>query len=149
MKEQLTSIISFYIKNEIFAFDTLKVRNILEYCVPTRVPNAKDYVLGVINLHGNIFPVADLRIMMGVENIENSIDTSIIVVSSDGKSNSLIGLVVDSVKEVFDLDQTHNIQDSVLNGNTGLVNSFIGSIQLDDEYFHLIDLDETVQVIEN
>ncbi len=144
----MTSIISFLINGEVFAFDTLKVRNILEFDKVTWVPNTKDYLLGVINLHGNIIPIADLRIMMGSQAIENSQDTAVIVVSEDDKNDSLIGLVVDGVKEVFDLDEA-DIKESVMNGNTGLVHSFAGSIYKNDEFIHIIDLVEVVQEIEN
>jgi purine-binding chemotaxis protein CheW len=144
----MTSIISFLINGEVFAFDTLKVRNILEFDKVTWVPNTKDYLLGVINLHGNIIPIADLRMMMGAQMIENQQDTAVIVVSDDDKNDSLIGLVVDGVKEVFDLDEAE-IKESVMNGNTGLVHSFVGSIFKNDEFIHIIDLVEVVQEIEN
>ncbi|MCU4163240.1 chemotaxis protein CheW [Carboxylicivirga caseinilyticus] len=148
MKDQITSLISFYVNKEVFAFDTLKVRNILEFGKITWVPNTKDYILGVMNLHGNIFPVADLRVMMATEHIENTADTSIIVVSSDGKNDSLIGIVVDGVKEVFDIDGLE-INESVYHGNSGFVNSFLGTIHKNEEFVHIIDLDETVMEIEN
>ncbi len=147
MKEQMTSIISFLINKEVFAFDTLKVRNILEFDKVTWVPNTKDYLLGVINLHGNIIPIADMRVMMGIENIENGQDTAVIVVSDDDKKDSLLGLVVDGVKEVFDLDESE-IKESVINGNTGLVHSFTGSLHKNEEFIHIIDLTEVVQEIE-
>jgi len=147
MKEQMSSIISFFINKEVFAFDTLKVRNILEFDKVTWVPNTKDYLLGVINLHGNIIPIADLRLMMGVSNIENSQDTAIIVVSNDDKKESLIGLIVDGVKEVFDVEDSE-FNESVINGNTGLVHSFTGSIRKNDDFIHIIDLDEVVLEIE-
>ncbi|MCG8580744.1 MAG: chemotaxis protein CheW [Bacteroidales bacterium] len=147
MKEQMTSIISFLINKEVFAFDTLKVRNILEFDKVTWVPNTKDYLIGVINLHGNIIPIADLRMMMGMENIENGQDTAVIVVSDDDKTDSLIGFVVDGVKEVFDLDESE-LKESVINGNTGLVHSFTGSIHKNEEFIHIIELSEVVQEIE-
>lgn len=147
MKEQMTSIISFLINKEIFAFDTLKVRNILELDKVTWIPNTKEYILGVINLHGNIIPITDLRMMMGVENIENAQDTAVIVVSEDDKTDSLIGFVVDGVKEVFDINEGE-LKESVINGNTGLIHSFAGSIRKNDEFIHIIDLVEVVQEIE-
>jgi purine-binding chemotaxis protein CheW len=147
MKEQITSIISFLINKEVFAFDTLKVRNILEFDKVTWVPNTKNYLIGVINLHGNIIPIADLRMMMGMENIENGQDTAVIVVSEDDKTDSLIGFVVDGVKEVFDLDVSE-LKESVINGNTGLIHTFTGNILKDDEFIHIIELSEVVQEIE-
>ncbi len=148
MKDQFTSLISFYVNKEVFAFDTLKVRNILEFGKITWVPNVKDYLLGVINLHGNIIPIADLRVMMQMENIENTNDTAVIVVSNDDKAGSLIGIVVDSVNEVFDTEGLE-VQESVFNGNTGVISSFLGSIHRNEEFVHIIDLDETVKEIEN
>ncbi len=147
MKDQITSLISFNINKEVFAFDTLKVRNILEFGKITWVPNTKKYLLGVINLHGNIIPVADLRVMMDNEDIQDTSDTSIIVVSNDGKNSSLIGLVVDEVKEVFDL-QGHEIRESVYNGSKGQVNTFLGTIHKNDEFVHIVDLEEVVHEIE-
>ncbi len=147
MKEQMTSLISFYINKEVFAFDTLKVRNILEFGQYTNVPNVKEYLLGVINLHGNIIPIADLRVMMGVDVIENTQDTAIIVVSDDGKTDSLIGFVVDGVKEVFDMDLA-TLQESVFNGNSGIINTFIGSVYRGEDFIHVIDLVECVQEVE-
>ncbi|WP_439182004.1 chemotaxis protein CheW [Carboxylicivirga taeanensis] len=144
----MTSIISFLINGEAFAFDTLKVRNILEFDKVTWVPNTKDYLLGVINLHGNIIPIADLRVMMEAKDIENTQDTAVIVVSDNDKTESLIGLVVDGVKEVFDLEESE-LRESVINGNTGLVHTFVGSIYKNDEFIHIIDLTEVVQEIEN
>lgn len=147
MKDQITSLISFDINKEVFAFDTLKVRNILEFGKITWVPNTKKYMLGVINLHGNIIPVADIRVMMDGIDIEDTSDTSIIVVSNDGKNDSLIGLVVDEVKEVFDLEGME-VRESVYNGNKGKISTFLGTIHKNDEFVHIIDLDEVVQEIE-
>lgn len=148
MTDKPISIISFNINKEVFALDTLKVQNILELSEYTHVPNSKDYLLGVINLHGNIFPIADLRKMMGVKTIENTIDTSIIVISNDGKAESLIGLVVDSVQEVFDLHSESKIEESIISGSTGLVKSFIGTVKHNNEFVNIIDIDEMVKEIE-
>ncbi len=142
------SIISFYINNEVFAIDTLKVQNILELKTYTKVPNSKEYLLGVINLHGNIFPIADLRMMMKLKDFENTVDTSIIVISNDGKPESMIGLVVDSVKEVFDLSAETKLEEPVISGSTGLINSFIGTIKHNEDFVHIIDINDMVKEIE-
>ena len=139
------SIISFYINNEVFAIDTLKVQNILELKTYTKVPNSKEYLLGVINLHGNIFPIADLRMMMKLKDFENTVDTSIIVISNDGKPESMIGLVVDSVKEVFDLSAETKLEEPVISGSTGLINSFIGTIKHNEDFVHIIYINDMVK----
>ena len=101
MSEQLESLISFRIGQEHFAFDTFKVRSILEMSHITKVPNTKSYLLGIVNLHGNIIPVVDFRMMLGVEVVDDTSDTSIVVTSVDGNNDSYIGYVVDQVDEVF------------------------------------------------
>ena len=147
MNKQLSSIISFSINSETFALDALRVRNILEVGEITWVPNTKDYILGVINLHGNIIPVADGRKMLGIEEKLDSRERAIIVVSDDDKNESLIGIVVDGVKEVFEVAMDE-IEESIINNNVGLVHTFTGSYRSGDEFVHIIDLNELVQEFE-
>ena len=149
--KQLTSILSFFIKEELFAFDTDAVRNILELGTITNVPNTKDYFIGVINLHGNIIPVVDLRKIMGIENPENNKDTIIIVLSFNGQAGSFIGMVVDGVKEVFTLNEESALQDTIIGTakDTLLDISFKGTLRIDKEFIHIINLDELMIEIEN
>ncbi len=149
--KQLTSILSFFIKEELFAFDTDAVRNILELGTITNVPNTKDYFIGVINLHGNIIPVVDLRKIMGIENPENNKDTVIVVLSFDGQAGSFIGMVVDGVKEVFTLNEESALQDTIIGTakDTLLDISFKGTLRIDKEFIHIINLDELMIEIEN
>jgi purine-binding chemotaxis protein CheW len=149
--KQLTSILSFFIKEELFAFDTDAVRNILELGTITNVPNTKDYFIGVINLHGNIIPVVDLREIMGIKNPENNKDTVIIVLSFDGQAGSFIGMVVDGVKEVFTLNEESALQDTIIGAakDTLLDISFTGTLRIDKEFIHIINLNELMIEIEN
>ena len=149
-EKQLTSILSFYIKDELFAFDTDTVRNILEKRKITGVPNTKEYVVGVINLHGNIIPVVDLRNIMGVKDIKDTKDTVIIVVSNDGRTDSLIGLIVDGVKEVYSLSEDYALQETIIdNSSNRMVNiSFKGTLKLDSDFINIIDQDDLMEEIE-
>ena len=150
-EKQLTSALSFFIKEELFAFDTDAVRNILELGKITNVPNTKDYFVGVINLHGNIIPVVDLRKIMGVENPENNKDTVIIVLSSGEQAGSYLGMIVDSVKEVFALTEESELQETIVGAakETLVDISFKGTLRIDKEFIHLINLDELMDEIEN
>lgn len=149
MENQITSIISFSINEELFALDTLKVRHILEMENITKVPNTKAYLLGVIKLHGNIIPVVDLRLMMGISRPEITADTAIIVVSHDDNNASLIGMVVDNVKEVVSTEAS-KLKETVFDGSTtGLISSFEGTIHEGDNFIHVINLNEVINQIEN
>jgi purine-binding chemotaxis protein CheW len=148
--KQLTSILSFFISKEIFAFDTDTVRNILEPGKITPVPNTKDFFMGVINLHGNIIPVVDLRKIMGVKDAQINKDTVIVVVSNDGQNDSLIGMIVDGVKEVLSLTEDYALQDTIIDiNNKSSVNiTFKGTLRLNDNFIHIINLDDLVGEIE-
>ncbi len=148
MSEQLESLISFRIGDEHFAFDTLKVRHILEMAAITKVPNAKSYILGIVNLHGNIIPVVDFRMMLGVKAIGNTSDTSIVVTSIDGNNYSYIGYVVDQVDEVFNcrgLDVKENV---AIDADNELLSTFIGNVYVKERFVHIIDLSELSQLVE-
>src|SRR5690606_15326505 len=78
--------------------------------VITRVPNAPDYIRGVINLRGTIVPVFDMELKLGMEEKALTEDSRIVVVSWN---DIQFGILVDSVREVctvFDSQIEQNIQ---------------------------------------
>ncbi|MBN2744604.1 MAG: chemotaxis protein CheW [Marinilabiliaceae bacterium] len=148
MNEELNTIISFQAADEQFAFNALIVRHILELGKITRIPNVPEYLLGVINLHGNIIPVADFRMMIGAELVNRTKDTSIIVISPNNQVESYIGLVVDMVNEVIPINPSQ-ITPSIIDQNLGMVDSFDGTIRLNEQFIHLVNIDALVQKIED
>ncbi len=149
METGIKTLISFDLGSQVFAFDSLKVRNILPYEGNiTKVPNTRDFILGVINLHGNIVPITDLRTIMDMERVEFSKETSIIVVSPEDKIESQFGIVVDVVKEVFEIAED-KITPPAFKEGIGLIESFEGTIKDKDDYIHLIDLMHLVSQIES
>lgn len=93
----------FQIDREEFGVEILRTKDIHRYTKITRVPNAPQYVKGVINIRGEIIPVVDLRIRFDLES-SNEIreDTRIITVLV---KDYQLGLLVDSVNEVLWLDE--------------------------------------------
>ncbi len=149
MEGDFKTLISFSLGDQIFAFDSLKVRNILPYeGTATKVPNSRDFILGVINLHGNIVPVTDMRAIMMLEQVDYTKDTSIIVVSPEDKLESQFGIVVDLVKEVFEV-QLDKIESSSFQKGMGLIETFEGTIREKEEFIHLIDLMHVISQIES
>ena len=67
----------------------------------TALPLVPPYVKGIINLRGQILPVVDIRLCMAKEQAEYTNKTCIIVLDID---SVLVGIVVDSVKQVVDID---------------------------------------------
>lgn len=98
----ILQLVTFKLDNEEFGVDILKVQEIMRTVEITRIPNAPDFVEGVINLRGKIIPIVDLRKRLGFKGKEWSSKTRIIVVELDGLT---IGFVVDSVSEVLRIPQ--------------------------------------------
>lgn len=140
--------IAVVVKNEPFAFDALRVRNILEVGRITRVPNAKDFILGVINHRGSIIPVADFATILGKGSIQIHKECAILVVSSDDTLESQIGFLVEEVREVFEIKE-EQIAKSVAIDGAGLVDSFEGTVSKDGEFIQLINIDQLITVIES
>ncbi|HBF89115.1 MAG TPA: chemotaxis protein CheW [Bacteroidales bacterium] len=103
---ETNSYLSFTLAHETYAAHVINVLNILEMTQITKVPQAPNYMLGVINLRGTVLPVIDTRMKMGIEQTEISKDTCIIVLEINVDNEKIfIGSVVDSVKEVLEIEQ--------------------------------------------
>lgn len=99
--------LTFFLGNEEYAIEILKVQEIIGLMAITPVPRMPDYIRGVLNLRGKIVPVMNLRTRFGLEEIDDTDETCIIVVQ-DGKY--LMGVLVDKVSEVVDIE-TEEIED--------------------------------------
>ncbi len=100
--------LTFGIDGEVYAIPVSKVQEVLEYIKPVRLPKTADYLKGLINVRGTGIPVVDLRIRFGMEAVEVSRDSAIVVMEiSQGSSGVLIiGALTDEVHEVIDLDES-------------------------------------------
>src|SRR6185312_16075134 len=92
--------------DEKFAIDAGLVREIIDPVPVTRVAGAKSFVPSVINVRGNVIPLADLRIRFGMPQTANSVETRIVVVEVEiEKEPVLLGLTADKVYEVTEISQ--------------------------------------------
>ena len=94
--------VSCRVERELFALPVAQVQEILRVPSLTRVPHAPFPVRGVTNLRGYVLPVVDLRVRLGIQPVEPGPLARIMVVHSRGR---LIGLLVDSVQDVVDVDR--------------------------------------------
>jgi len=97
--------LTFALAHEEYGLEILKVREIIGYMDVTAVPQTPHYVKGVINLRGQVIPVVDLRAKFGMEAVEVTDQTCIIVVEiAQNQRKSSTGIIVDRVQEVLDID---------------------------------------------
>src|SRR5574340_119405 len=99
--------LDFKLGDEVFAIDVSKIREILDLTTITKVPHMPPYMRGVINLRGSVVSVIDMRMKFGMPTVDATVDTCIVVVevSVEGES-TVLGALVDSVQEVFELSAT-------------------------------------------
>jgi len=104
MKE-MTQFVTLGIDRETFALPVETVREILDMCEISRLPNAPAQLLGMIDVRGTCVPVIDLRTKFGLPRIEATASTRILVLELQQEGQTtLIGLVADRVFEVTGLD---------------------------------------------
>ncbi|MCD6401855.1 MAG: purine-binding chemotaxis protein CheW [Anaerolineales bacterium] len=97
--------LTFSLGQEQYGLEILKVREIIGYMDITAVPQTPHHVKGVINLRGQVIPVIDLRAKFGMQMVDTTEETCVIVVEIDQDNQKLsIGAVVDRVEEVLDID---------------------------------------------
>ena len=140
--------LTFQLDDEVFAIDVANVREILEFNSVTRVPKSPEYMRGVINLRGSVVPVFDMRLKFGMTGTERTINTCIVVVevSYEGE-DIIIGALVDSVQEVFELE-ADQIEPAPKIG-THLRTEFIRGMGKRDETFIIIlDIDKVLSIEE-
>ncbi|WP_439543334.1 chemotaxis protein CheW [Hyphomicrobium sp.] len=101
----MTQFVTLGIDRETFALPVEAVREILDMCEISKLPNAPPQLLGMIDVRGAAVPVIDLRTKFGLPRIDSTPNTRILVLEfvAQGRKTS-IGLVADRVFEVTGLD---------------------------------------------
>lgn len=95
------------LQDEIFAVEAMSVREILDVVPITEVPNARPFVSGLINVRGRVVPLADLRVMFGMELKPPGPDTRIVVIEIDFDGEPTIAAILaDKVLDVTDIEAT-------------------------------------------
>ena len=105
LKDQdVRQYLTFMIGGEEYAVSLLKVKEIIEFDVITKVPKMPEWVRGVINLRGNVVPVVDLAVKLRQAPSEIGKLTCIVIteVQCDGEAK-VIGVMADAVSQVIDL----------------------------------------------
>jgi purine-binding chemotaxis protein CheW len=134
--------LTFQLGTEVFAMDVSNVREILEFTTVTKVPRTPDYMRGAINLRGSVVPVVDMRLKFGLPVSEKTVHTCIIVVEVAFEGDTtVIGALVDSVQEVFELEP-EQIEPPPKIG-TQLRTGFVkGMGKRDDGFIIVLDVDK-------
>jgi len=133
--------LTFKLGDEVFAIDVARVREVLDLSPITKVPQAADFMRGVINVRGSVVPVVDLRTKFGMAPVESTLDTRVVVmeISVEGEQIELGGLA-DSVHEVLELE-AGQIEPPPRIGAKWRTEFIRGIGKRDDQFIIILDID--------
>lgn len=137
---QVTQWGTFRLGEEIYGVNVMQIREVLRYTEITPVPGAPFYVLGIINLRGNVVTVIDTRTRFGLQQGEVDNNTRIVIVEVD---KQVIGMLVDSVAEVTYLNESE-IEKAPSVGNEETSKFITGVCNKNNELLILIDLERMI-----
>ncbi|MBR0716901.1 chemotaxis protein CheW [Bradyrhizobium liaoningense] len=93
------------LQDEVFAIDAESVREILDVVPISDVPNAKAFVGGLINVRGRIVPLADLRLLFGMDRPPPDVNTRIVVIEVDLDGEpTIVAILADRVLDVTEIE---------------------------------------------
>jgi purine-binding chemotaxis protein CheW len=96
----LIQFVTFVLMDEVYGINVMRVQEVLRVTEIAPVPGAPSYVLGIINLRGNVVTVIDTRSRFGLPATEVDDASRIIVIESE---KQVVGILVDAVAEVVEL----------------------------------------------
>ncbi len=144
MMDKEGKYLTFTLANEEYGIGILKIREIIGMMPITSVPRTPEFVKGVINLRGKVIPVMDLRLRFGMEEMEYTDRTCIIVVEIERQAGTVqIGTVVDSVSEVLNVGGT-DIEETPSFGTKLDTEYILGMAKIEGGVKILLDIDEVL-----
>ncbi len=130
--------VTFRLGNETYAINVMQVQEVLRVTEIAPVPGAPDFVLGIINLRGNVVTVIDARSRIGLSFREMDDDTRIIIIEAGPQ---VVGIVVDSVAEVMYVNESE-IEAAPAVGNDESSKYIQGVVSRNDNITILMDLNK-------
>jgi purine-binding chemotaxis protein CheW len=136
--DEVLQWVTFKLNSETYGINVMQVQEVLRYSEIAPVPGAPTYVLGIINLRGNVVTVIDTRQRFGLEASDITDNTRIVIIEAE---KQVIGILVDSVAEVVylkasDIDEAPNV------GNDDSARFIQGVSNREGELLILVDLNQ-------
>ncbi len=138
--QSLLQWMTFVLGDEVYGLDVMGIKEVLRYTDIAPVPGAPHYVLGIINLRGNVVTVIDARSRFGLPPKDVTDETRIVVLETEVET---VGILVDSVSEVVYLRQ-NEIEDAPNVGSDEMSQFIRGVCNKNDTLVILINLDRLV-----
>ena len=141
IRSDTVELASFYVGEALCGMDILKVQEINKLIEMTRVPQAPEYVLGILNLRGEIITIVDLGKKLGLKSTEMSHKTRNIIVNSNGEH---IGLMVEQISDVIQAEwEKVEAPPANIGGVQGRY--FIGVFKTEDRLIGILDVEKVLE----
>jgi purine-binding chemotaxis protein CheW len=137
-EDEVLQWVTFQLDRETYGINVMQVQEVLRYTDIASVPGAPDFVLGIINLRGNVVTVIDTRSRFGLDPAEITDNSRIVIIEAE---KQVLGIMVDSVAEVVYLRASEI--DTAPSVGTEESSKFIqGVSNRDGELLILVDLNK-------
>ncbi|MEH6649235.1 MAG: chemotaxis protein CheW [Motiliproteus sp.] len=136
--DSVLQYVTFLLKDEIYGINVMQVQEVLRYSEIAPVPGAPSYVLGIINLRGNVVTVIDTRQRFGLMPADVTDNTRVVIIEVE---KQVIGILVDAVSEVVYLNQSE-IEKAPNIGTEESTKFIQGVCHKDDRLLILVELDK-------
>jgi len=136
--DEIVQWVTFRLADETYGINVMQVQEVLRVSEIAPVPGAPHYVLGIINLRGNVVTVVDTRIRLGLKTSEVTDSTRIVIIEG---SKHVVGILVDCVAEVVDL-RASELESAPNVGNDESAKYIQGVASRDDKLLILVDLNK-------
>jgi len=140
MADKEGKYLTFTLADEEYGIGILRIKEIIGMMPITTIPQTPEFVKGVINLRGKVIPVVDLRLRFGMDSIDYTERTCIIVVEIAGQAGTvMIGIVVDAVSEVLNI-KAEDIEDTPTFGTKLNTEYILGMAKMEGSVKILLDI---------
>ena len=139
MSEEITQWVTFTLEDETYGINVMQIQEVLRYTEIAPVPGSAHYILGIINLRGNVVTVVDGRKKLQLMDIDDIQQSRIIIIEA---YSQVLGLLADSVSEVIEIpeDKIEVSQQSADDFSNS--NYIYGVSQINDKLLILMDVEK-------
>lgn len=140
--KKIVELATFYVGDALCGMDILKVQEINKLMQMTKVPQAPDYVVGILNLRGQIVTIIDLGLKLGLGATDISQDPRNIIVNSSGGH---VGLLVKKISDVVSADMgKQELAPANMRGIQG--DYFTGVYKTDTNLIGILNVDKVLSI---
>lgn len=137
-KKEIIRVLSFWLAGEYYCIDLKSAKEVIKIPQITRIPTAPQFIMGVINLRGEVVPIVDIRYFFGLKEAEITNASRLVI--TDFKKTP-VGVLIDRINEPIDVE-IPSIQPPLATLRGKLAEYVLGQVQIEQEIMGILDLEK-------